>query len=112
MKRTSYQQGSVICKSRKRGPDVWVFRYMDDGIQKSIPIGTTVKFKTKASARKEADKLLMEINERTAGLTMAGLCDRFNLECKKGGYLRPPLHRDLQILRQAGTHRVGGMACR
>ena len=52
MKRASYQQGSVICKPRKRGPDVWVFRYMDDGIQKSIPIpiDTTVKFKTKASA--------------------------------------------------------------
>jgi hypothetical protein len=89
MKRASYQQGSVICKPRKRGPDVWVFRYMDDGIQKSLPIGTTVKFKTKASARKEADKLLTAINERTAGVTMAGLCDRFNLECEKGGYLRP-----------------------
>ena len=50
MKRTSYQQGSVVCKPRKRGPNVWVFHYMDDGIQKSIPIGTTVRFKTKASA--------------------------------------------------------------
>jgi hypothetical protein len=89
MKRTSDQQGSVVCKPRKRGPDVWVFRYMDEGVQKSIPIGTIVKFKTKAVARKEADKLRAEINERLSGLTVSRLCDRFKIECEKGGYLRP-----------------------
>lgn len=89
MKRTSYQQGSVVCKPRKRGPDVWVFRYLDENVQKSIPIGTVVKFKTKAAARKEADKLRAEINERLSGLTVSGLCDRFKIECEKGGNLRP-----------------------
>jgi hypothetical protein len=87
--RTSYQRGTVRRKKLTSGPDVWDLRYMEDGVRRSKRLGTVDKFTTTASARKEADKLLMEINERTAGLTMAGLCDRFNLECKRGGYLRP-----------------------
>ena len=51
MKRTSYQQGTVTRKPRKLGPDVWVFRYMDGGVQKSAILGTVDKFKTKAAAR-------------------------------------------------------------
>ena len=81
MQRTSYQNGSVVRKTRKRGPDVWVFRYMDtDGIQKAERIGTVEKFRTKAAAQKEAAKSLEEINSRLAGITIAGLCDRFELE--------------------------------
>jgi hypothetical protein len=62
---------------------------MEDGLRRSKRLGTVDKLTTKASARKEADKLLGGINERKAGLTMAGLCDCFNLECKNGDYLRP-----------------------
>jgi hypothetical protein len=40
MKRTSYQQGTVTRKARKLGPDVWVFRYMDQGTQRSLRLGT------------------------------------------------------------------------
>lgn len=77
MKRTSFQSGSVVLKPRKRGPDVWAFRYMEDGVQKSKILGTVQKFRTKASAQKEAAKVILEINERLAGIRVSGLCDRF-----------------------------------
>src|SRR5580704_4917594 len=90
MQRVSYQQGSVLRKPRSIGPDVWVFRYMDGEVQRSEVLGTVDKFKTKAAARKEADKKLIEINERLAGITVSGLCDRFKRECeKKDVELRP-----------------------
>lgn len=89
MKRTSYQQGTVTRKPRKLGPDVWVFRYMDGGVQKSDILDTVNKFKTKAAAGKEADKQLAKINERIAGIRVSGLCDRLKLEWEKPKDIRP-----------------------
>jgi hypothetical protein len=83
MKRTSYQQGTVTRKTRKRSPDLWVLRYCENGGYRSMEIGTVDKFRTKGAARKEADKKLIEINERLAGIKVSGLCDRFTLECDK-----------------------------
>jgi len=62
---------------------------MDDGVQKSDILGTVEKFKTKAAARKEADKQLGEINERLAGVTVAGLCNRLKLEWQNPKDIRP-----------------------
>ena len=80
MKRTSYQQGTVTRKPRKLGPDVWVFRYMDGGIQRSKRIGTVDKFPTRAAAEKKAAKLREEINDRIACIKISGLCDRYAKE--------------------------------
>lgn len=90
MKRTSYQQGTVTRKPRAKSPDLWVLRYSENGAYRSMEIGTVDKFRTKGSARKEADKKLIEINERLAGIKVSGLCDRFKLESEKGRLgLRP-----------------------
>jgi integrase len=83
MQRISFQHGSVVKKPRAKGPDVWVFRYMDGEVQRSEILGTIDKFKTKAAARREAAERLKEINERLAGIKVSGLCDRFRLEGKK-----------------------------
>jgi hypothetical protein len=83
MQRVSYQQGSVLRKERSLGPDVRVFRYMDGEVQRSEILGTVDALKTKAAARKEADKKPAEINERNAGIKVSGLCDRFKRECEK-----------------------------
>jgi integrase len=90
MQRVSYQQGSVLRKKRSLGPDVWVFRYMDRGVQRSAILGTVDKFTTKAAARKEADERRKEINERLAGIRVSGLCDRFKRECEKEDGERRP----------------------
>lgn len=84
MKRTSFQSGSVVLKPRKLGHDVWAFRYMEDGKQKSKILGTVQKFRTKASAQKEAAKIILEINERLAGVRVSGLCDRFEKDGMPG----------------------------
>ena len=78
MKRASYQNGSVVRKARKLGPDVWVYRYMDaGGVRKAETIGTVAKFPTKAAATKRAAKMRDEINERATCITVSGLCDRY-----------------------------------
>lgn len=79
-KRVSYQNGSVVRKERSRGPDVWVFRYMDGETHRSIRLGTVEKYTTRAAAEKRAVKLREEINERVACVRVSGLCDRFILE--------------------------------
>lgn len=81
MKRASYQNGSVVRKARKRGPDVWVFRYSDSKrVKKSEIIGSLDKYPTKAAALKAAKKLRDEINDRVACIKVAGLCDRYKDE--------------------------------
>ena len=46
--RRRYQFGRVERKSRKRGPDVWVFRYMDHSgdkpVYRSVEIGSVEKY--------------------------------------------------------------------
>jgi len=80
-RRASYQNGFLELKPRKRGPDVWVFRYRDsEGITKSEPIGTVDKYPTRAAALKVAKKKRDEINDRVACITIAGLCDRYLAE--------------------------------
>lgn len=81
MKRISYQNGSVSRVPRSKGTDVWVFRYRDAaGIQKASQLGTLEKYPTKAAAKKQASKLLKEINDRMSCITISGLCDRYALE--------------------------------
>ena len=81
MQRTSYQNGSVVLKTRKKGPDVWVYRYTDaDGVKKSDPIGTIKKYPTKAAASKQAAKMRDEINERLTCVRFSGLCDKYIVE--------------------------------
>jgi hypothetical protein len=45
--------------------------------------------KPRPPARKEAADRLKKINERSAGITIAGLCDRFKLEWEKPKDIRP-----------------------
>jgi hypothetical protein len=55
---------------------------MDGDVQRSEILGTVDKFKTRGAARKEADRKLLEINERLTGIKVSGLCDRFTLAYK------------------------------
>ena len=58
MRRMRYQYGSVVRESRKRGPDVWVYRFYDyNGAHKKLLIGTVEQYSTKAMAIKAADAL-------------------------------------------------------
>jgi integrase len=77
------QDGSVTIESRKRGPDVWCFRWREPGadgrrIHRRIVLGTAEDLKSIASARNMAVGLRQEINNkdirlRRESITLADL---------------------------------------
>jgi len=81
------QLGSLLRSGRRRGPDIWEFRYRDrrhNGrrIYRRIKIGTVQQFKTEAAARKGIAGLVREINFgeirfRTTMMTVAELVEHY-----------------------------------
>jgi len=84
MRRTRYQFGSVQRIQRKRGPDIWVYRYTDSaGKKRAIEIGDLDRYPTKVRALKAAECLRMSANPDTAvqrGFTFGALLDRYVAE--------------------------------
>ncbi len=67
------QDGSVSIESRKRGPDVWCFRWREPGgngrrIHRRIVLGTAEDLKNIASARKMVLGIRREINVKDVRL--------------------------------------------
>ena len=67
MQEEEMQQGSLIRTGRKRGPDVWQFRWTDRApngkrIYRKRVIGTLCQYLDADSARKSVTGLLREIN--------------------------------------------------
>ncbi len=62
MKRSRYQLGALFTEPRKKGPDVWVYRWRETNSEghrhsrKEI-LGTIVEFRTQADAQRAAEKL-------------------------------------------------------
>ncbi len=83
------QQGSLIRSGRKRGPDVWQFRWADRGpygkrIYRKRVIGTVCQYPDADSARKSVTGWLREVNMyalllRPLPTTVAEVCDHFVL---------------------------------
>jgi len=81
------QQGSLIRSGRKRGPDVWQFRWADRGphgkrIYRKRVIGTVCQYPEADSARKAVTGLLREISANplqrsSLPMTIAEVCDHF-----------------------------------
>ena len=81
------QQGSLLRSSRKRGPDVWQFRWADRGphgkrIYRKRVIGTACQYPDADSARKAVVGLLREVNANAfqrsyLPMTIAEVCDHF-----------------------------------
>src|SRR6266478_3092897 len=81
------QQGSLIRSARKRGPDVWQFRWADRGpygkrIYRKRVIGTACQYADADSARRVVTGLLREINANVfqrchLPMTIAEVCDHF-----------------------------------
>jgi hypothetical protein len=81
------QQGSLIRSCRRRGPDVWQFRWADRGfcgkrIYRKRVIGTVCQYPDTDSARKAVTGLFREISSNplqrnSLPVTIAELCDHF-----------------------------------
>jgi integrase len=75
--RQTYQQGCIQRKERRRGPDVWAFRYRENGKLKSRVIGTVHQYRTQAEAQRSLAGVRAEINNCIDVATFGQLCDRY-----------------------------------
>ena len=77
-----YQYGDLRIRKRNKGPDVWQFRYFENGRRKSVLVGTVEKLPTKADAERAVEHLRIEVNAQNSqqqfhSVTVGGLIDRF-----------------------------------
>ena len=77
-----YQYGNLTTRKRKKGPDVWQFRWMENGKPKSVLIGTIQKYPTRADAERAVEHLRIKINNQNLQQcfhsdTVGALIDRF-----------------------------------
>jgi len=77
-----YQYGNLTIRKRKKGPDVWQFRWTENGKPKSVLIGTLEKYPAQADAERAVEHLRVKINapnpqEQFHTATVGALIDRF-----------------------------------
>jgi len=77
-----YQYGNLTLRKRKKGPDVWQFRWMENGKLKSVLIGTVEKLPTQADAERAVEYFRIRINLQNSqhqfhSFTVGALIDRF-----------------------------------
>jgi len=98
--RQTYQQGCIQRKKRERGPDVWTLRYRENGMLKSLTIGSVLQFRTKAEAQRSLSDVRADINNNVEVVTFGQLCDRY---LKEGV---PDRHATASALRSMVNYRL------
>ncbi|HVB55506.1 MAG TPA: site-specific integrase [Candidatus Acidoferrales bacterium] len=98
--RQTYQQGCIQRKKRERGSDVWILRYRENGMLKSLTIGTVLEFRTKAEAQRSLGEVRADINNNVEVVTFGQLCDRY---LKEG---IPERHTTASALRSMVNYRI------
>jgi integrase len=87
-KRTRYQYGSVEIDKRKKGPDVWLYRWWEstsDGgrRRRGFTVGTVEQYRTESQALKAAEGMRLIINDgavRRQAVSFNGLLERFLID--------------------------------
>jgi len=77
-----YQYGNLTIRKRKKGPDVWQFRWLENGKLKSVLVGTVEKLPSHADAERAVEHQRIEINaqnpqQRFHRVTVGALIERF-----------------------------------
>ena len=77
-----YQYGNLTVRKRKKGPNVWQFRWMENGKPKSVLVGSIEKYPSKSDAERAVEHLRMRVNHQNQqsqfhAATVGGLVDRF-----------------------------------
>ena len=80
-----YQYGTLTVRKRNKGPNVWQFRWMENGKPKSVLIGTVEKLPTQADAERAVEHLRIKINAMAPqrlfhAVTVRALIDRYMAE--------------------------------
>jgi len=77
-----YQYGNLTLRKRKKGPDVWQFRWIEKGRLRSVLIGTIEKHPKRRDAERAVEHLRIKVNSQNFqsqfhAVTVGGLIDRF-----------------------------------
>jgi integrase len=77
-----YQYGNLTLRKRKKGPDVWQFRWMENGKPKSVLVGTIQKYPSKSDAERAVEHLRVKVNTQSPqqqfhSATVGALIGRF-----------------------------------
>jgi integrase len=80
-----YQYGNLTLRKRKKGPNVWQFRWMENGKARSVLIGTVEKLPVQADAERAVEHLRIKINAMAPqrlfhAVTVGALIDRYMTE--------------------------------
>ena len=80
-----YQYGNLTVRKRKKGPDVWQYRWMENGKPKSMLIGTVDRYPNRADAERAVEHLRIKINaenpqEQFHRVTVEALVERYKAE--------------------------------
>ncbi len=80
-----YQYGDLRIRRRNKGPDVWQFRYFENGKRRSVLVGTVEKLPTKSDAERAVEYYRIRVNAQNPqqhfhSFTVGGLIDRFMQE--------------------------------
>ena len=80
-----YQYGNLTVRKRKKGPDVWQFRWLENGRLKSVLIGTVEKLPTQADAERAVEAQRIKINaqnpqQKFHAVTVEALAERYKSE--------------------------------
>jgi integrase len=80
-----YQYGNLTLRKRKKGPDLWQFRWVENGKLKSVLVGTVEKLPTKADAERAVEHHRMRVNAQNPqqqfhSVSVGTLIDRFMAE--------------------------------
>ena len=83
-RRSKYQYGTLTQEKRSRGPDVWVYRFVEFEAgrkrRRKTIVGTQEQYPTRAAAERASEHLRLSANPETFNLecpTMGGLIDRY-----------------------------------
>jgi integrase len=89
-RRSTYQYGTLVPESRKRGPKVWVYRFSEHingkSVRRKVIVGTLDDLPTPADAERASEHLRLAANPEVRTdrkTTMRGLIDRYVEEVLK-----------------------------
>jgi integrase len=89
-RRNKYQYGTLVPESRKRGPDVWVYRFSESfngrSVRRKVIVGNMEDLPTRAEAERASEYLRHAANPEAPAdrnITMRGLIDRYTEEVLK-----------------------------
>ena len=88
-RRATYQYGTLVPEPRRRGSDIWVYRFFENRngkrVRRKTVVGTLDKLPTRADAERAFENLRLaanaEVDENTP--TMGGVIDRYIQEVLK-----------------------------